>query len=123
MVRLDDDELNINPEVAAALRYPRQGNARGRRNARADAQRRYAHDQGDGFGLFGAFGVALLLLLIICAVFGITGYVSQAGSTATTGSPPQTSVESREVQPAADPQPAAQPQAPPAIETTNPEID
>ncbi len=122
MVRLDDDELNINPEVAAALRYPRQGNARGRRNARADAQRRYAHDQGDGFGLFGAFGVALLLLLIICAVFGITGYVSQAGSTATTGSPPQTSVESREVQPAADPQPTAQPQVPQAIETTNPEI-
>src|SRR5713101_7991089 len=114
MVRLDDDELNINPEVAAALRYPRQGNARGRRNARADAQRRYAHDQGDGFGLFGAFGVALLLLLIICAVFGITGYVSQAKSTATTSSPPQTSAQS---QSAAEEHPAAQPQAPPAIET------
>jgi len=122
MVRLDDDELNINPEVAAALRYPRQGNARGRRNARADAQRRYAHDQGDGFGLFGAFGVALLLLLIICAVFGITGYVSQAKSTATTSSPPQTSVQPREWQSAAEEHPAAQPQAPPAIETTNPEI-
>lgn len=124
MVRLDDDELNINPEVAAALGYPPQGNVRGRRNARADAQRRYAHDQGNGFpaGPFGAFGVALLLLLIICAVFGIPGYVSQAGSTATAGSPPQTSVESREGQSAADPPPAAQPQAPPAIETTNPEI-
>src|SRR5712692_5830154 len=72
MVRLDDNELNINPEVAAALGYPRQGNARGRRNARAEAQPRYAHGQGNGFGLFGAFGVALLLLLIICTVSGIT---------------------------------------------------
>lgn len=25
MARLDDDELNINPEVAAALGYPRRG--------------------------------------------------------------------------------------------------
>ncbi len=123
MARLDDNELNINPEVAAALGYPRQGNARRRRNARAEAQPRYAHDQGDGFGLFGAFGVALLLLLIICAVFGITGYVSQAKSTATTSSPPQTSVQSREWQSAAEEHPAAQPQAPPAIETTNLEID
>jgi hypothetical protein len=125
MVRLDDNELNINPEVAAALGYPPQGNARRRRNPRAEAQRRYAHDQGDGFlaGPFGAFGVALLLLLIFCAVFGLTGYVSQAGSTVTAGSLPQMSVESREGQSAAEELPAAQPQAPPAIETTNPEID
>lgn len=41
MARLDDDELNINPEVAAALGYPQQGNARGRRNARAGAQLRH----------------------------------------------------------------------------------
>ncbi len=41
MVRLDDNELNINPEVAAALGYPQQGNARGRRNARAGAQPRH----------------------------------------------------------------------------------
>jgi hypothetical protein len=125
MVRLDDDELNINPEVAAALRYPRQGNARGLRNARAEAQPRHAHDQGNGFpaGLFGAFGVALLLLLIICAVFGITGYVSQAGSTVKADSRPQTSAQSREWQSAAEEHPAEQPQAPPAIETTNPEID
>src|SRR6266446_2799592 len=111
MVRLDDNELNINPEVAAALGYPRQGNARGHRNARAGAQPRYAHDQGNG--LFGAFGVALLLLLIICTVFGITGYVSQAGSTVKADSHPQTRAQSRDGQSAAEEHPAAQPQAPP----------
>jgi hypothetical protein len=120
MVRLDDNELNINPEVAAALGYPPQGNARGRRNARAEAQPRHAHDQGNG--LFGAFGVALLLLLIFCTVFGITGYVSQAGSTVKADSRPPTSAQSREWQSAAEEHPAAQPQAPPAIEATNPEI-
>jgi hypothetical protein len=122
MVRLDDNELNINPEVARALRYRRQGNARGCHNARAEAQPRHAHGQGNGFGLFGAFGVALLLLLIICAVFGITGYVSQAGSTVKADSHPQTSAQSREWQSAAEEHAAAQPQAPPAIETTNLEI-
>ncbi len=124
MVRLDDDELNINPQVAAALAYPRQGNARGRRNARGDAQRRYAHGRGDGFlgGFFGAFGVALLLLLIICTVVGVPRVASRAGSTVKADSHPQTSVESREGQPAAEERPAAQPQAPQAIEATNPEI-
>ncbi len=81
MARLDDDQLNIRPEVAAALRYHagRANAAPSRRNARAAAQPRRAHDRGDGFsaGLFGAFGVALVLLLIICAV---SGAVSRAGS-------------------------------------------
>ncbi len=125
MVRLDDDELNISREVAAALGYPRQGNARRRRNARADAQPRYGHDQGNGSlaGPFGAFGVVLLLLLIIFAVVGVSSVTSRAGSTVKAGSDPQTSVESHEGQRPADPHPAAQSQAPIAIETANLEID
>jgi hypothetical protein len=118
MARLDDDELNIHPEVAAALGYPRQWNARERRNARADAQPRYAVA-----GPFGAFGVVLLLLLIICAVVGVSSVTSRAGSTASTGSDPQASVKSREPRSAAIVQPIAQPQPPPVIETTNLEID
>jgi len=124
MARLDDDQLNIRPEVAAALRYHagRANAAPSRRNARAAAQPRRAHDRGDGFsaGLFGAFGVALVLLLIICAV---SGAVSRAGSAVTTGSHPQTGVQPREPQGAAVSEPDPQPQAPPAIETTNLEID
>jgi hypothetical protein len=127
MARLDDDELNISPEVAAALGYHPWGAnaARPRRNARAQAQPRHAHDHGDGnpAGLFGAlFGVALLLILIIWAVGGIPGGVSVAGSTVTAGSPPLIA-QSREGQSAADPRPAPQQQAPPAIETTNLETD
>jgi hypothetical protein len=125
MARLDDDHLNISPEVAAALGYrPRRANATPRRNARAEAQPRHAHDQVDDFpaGLFGAVGVALVLLLLICAVTGIAG-MSRAGSTVTADSHPQTTAQSPEGQSAAVSEPAPQPQAPPAIETTNLETD
>jgi hypothetical protein len=115
MVRLDDDELNISREVAAALRY----------HARAEAQPQHAHDQDVRFpaGPFGAFGVVLLLLLILCAVVGISSVTSRAGSIVKAGSYPQTSVESHEGQRAADPQPAAQPHSPPVIETADLETD
>jgi hypothetical protein len=118
MARLDDEELKISPEVAAALGYPvrRANAARPIRNPRAPAQPRHANNQGDGFGLFEAFGVAVLLGLIICTAVGITGYVSRVRSA---DSHPQTSAHSPEGQSVADPQPAAQPQAPPAIQTAN----
>jgi hypothetical protein len=111
--RLDDDELNISREVAAALRC----------HARVDAQPRQAPGNASLAGPFGVFGVALLLLLIICAVVGVSSITSRAGSTASTGSDPQASVESREQRSAAIVQTTAQPQPPPVIETTNLETD
>lgn len=126
MARLDDDQLNISPEVAAVLGYyARRANAApSSRNARAEAQPHPAHDQGDGFYafLFGAFGVALVVLILIYAGIGKTSIVSRAGSTVTADTHLQTSARSRETQRAAVSEPAPQQQAPPAIET-NPETD
>jgi len=81
------------------------------------------NNQVDDFGLLVAFGVALLLFLIFYAVADIAGVGSRSGSAVKAGSRPQTSVDTREEQGAALPQASPQPQAPPAIETANPEIE
>jgi hypothetical protein len=91
MARLDDDELNIHPEVAAALGYPRQGNARGRSNARAEAQPRHTPParREESFGL----PIVITLIAIAWLVYLVAAGTAHHQAT-TQPSQPQVSQQS-----------------------------
>lgn len=144
MVRLDDDELNISPAVAASLGY---APARPRRRPAAApvpaAPRRPGRDAADAAGwivtgVLGLFG-SLILFTVICVVISIASgaaptttaagmsarpqIVEAAPSTSSLPQRPIASPSSPDPQSAAVSDPAPQQQAAPAIETTNTETD
>jgi hypothetical protein len=77
MARLDDDELNISPEVAAALGYPvrRANAARPIRNARAGAQPRHIPlaRREEPLGL-PIFATLIAIVCVICLVAAGTAH-------------------------------------------------
>lgn len=138
MVRLDDDELNINPEVAASLGYAPARHRLWPAPAPAPAAPRTpGRNVGEVVGwiiacILGLLG-CLVLFTVICFAITIMGGPApattrpQAAESAPSASPapqrPIASPSAPEPQGAADLRPAAQTQLPPAIETTNLETD
>ncbi len=142
MVRLDDDQLNISPEVAASLGYaPARASRQPAVAPALAAPRRPGPGAGDIVGwiigwiivcilvLFGSF----ILLTVICFVITIVSGAAppttrpQTAESAPSPSPvpphPIASPSAPEPRSVAVSDPAPQQQAPPTIETTNLEIE
>jgi len=142
MVRLDDDELNIDPAVAASLRYT--PTRRRRRPAAAPAPaapRRPGRGVGDAVGwivtgLLGLFGTFILFTVICFAIAigsgpaipttaaGMGARPQIAGSAPSTPPVPQDPIPSPSAeQISVASEPAPQQEASPAVETTSLEVD
>src|SRR5438445_587910 len=89
MARLDDDELNISPEVAAALGYHvrRRNTARPRRNAPPPARRE------ESFLL----PIFITLIAIVCVVCFVTADTAHHQATAEPSQPQVAQQSVREV--------------------------
>jgi len=148
-MRLDDDQLNINAEVArlryvpARPRRPRQPVAPGPAAPAPAAPRTTGVDVGAAIGwiftgLFSVLG-GFLLLVVVCWVIvlgrahtfptmaaGVSApsqFTESVPSKPAVAQHPITSALAPEPQRAADPLPAVQPQSPAVVETTDLEID